>query len=138
MPETSRVLFPLLQLAPEARAVERLPRNSPGPGEAPGSGRRGPEIRGTGERAEGARPGRSGTTRRGLAALGAGSSAPSPQLGLAVRRGGKGVPAERGWTRPPREDVGDSGCPPGSPAAGEGRQGEEPERRPRPGGRAVC
>lgn len=128
MPESFRVSFPLLQLAPDARVVERLPRTPWPRARRRGSlaeGRSGPpRPRNSGDAGatEGARPGRRGATRRDLAAFGAGSSAPSPQLGLAVGRGGNRVPTEGGWGRPPRETRAIRAVP-GSLAAGERRAG---------------
>lgn len=82
----------------------------PVPGEAPGkfargeSGSQGSAARGIG------RVCRSRMSGRGLSAFTMGFPAPSPQLGVAVPRGGIAYPSQRGWDRLSRGAPGDSGC----------------------------
>lgn len=107
--ETFRVSFPLLQLPPERRCALLCPA-LPGLGRGAGGmcprGAGRPRSRGSGD----GRLCRSGVSGRGLSAFSVGFPAPSPQLGIAVPRGGIASPPQRGWDRPSRGALDDWGC----------------------------
>lgn len=85
----------------------------------------------------GAGPSRSGTVCQGLATFGAGSPAPSPQLGFAMRFGATTYP-QRGAEGDRLRRTRRFGVSPVFWQLAEGSRVEGTERRPKAGGRALC